>query len=502
MDMIDTVDLQEEYRLKAVYEQHILDTPEEEEFDNLAALAAHICDVPFAQINFLDRDRLWSKAKFGIPMRELPREISFCNHTIEQDRSMVVLNAAEDERFKHFPFVQDDPGIRFYAGFNIKDEKDTNLGTVCVLDVAAKELSESQLKALETLTREVEARLQLKKKTEELETITSFLESTVDMMLIVDPESTFVERFSDKVVDFFGFDSGHEEQLSLYDLFPDESFLNTVIDWNESGAQGKIKPLAHLSDNEGRQVFLEITVNKQFGKWFMSARNVSEEITYQNRLEKILDEKNVLMAEVHHRVKNNLAVISSILQLEEMKSASKEVQKALNANYTRINSMALIHEEMYKEQDFQNVRFDEYLENFVESVRLNKRDTGKQIEICTDLEPLRLNLNQAVPCALIVNELISNAYQFAFEGRSKGVIDLSLNVAEEEVTLTIKDDGIGLPSDFDLASSPTLGTTLVYSYSEQLDSKIEITSEEGTQFRISFLKNDQAKGSGSHNSVS
>ena len=229
----------------------------------------------------------------------------------------------------------------------------------------------------------------------------------------------------------------------------------------------------------------------------MAAHNVTNLIHSQTQLEKALNEKNVMMAEIHHRVKNNLAVISGILQLEELQSDSEEVQQSLYNNYMRVKSMALIHEEMYQERDYTNVRFDEYLSNFAKALKNDKRVDRREIEVRTNLQKVQMNLNQAVPSALIMNELVSNCYDFAFTGRDSGIIELGLEFDGAFVTLIVKDNGIGLPEDFKLENSPTLGTTLAYSYSEQLESKVEIlsTGESGTEIRVKFLHNEKAKGS-------
>ncbi|MCG8372416.1 MAG: hypothetical protein MI700_02735, partial [Balneolales bacterium] len=490
----------EERRRKELSDYHTLDTKEEEEFNNLATLAAQICDVPIAQINFVDGGRTWSKAAHGALQGKSVTEY-FCKHTIAEDLGLIIPDTANHSHFKTNPYVTGEPGVRFYAGFNIKSDDTYNLGTLCVVDTKPRKLTEAQINALKILAKEVEARLELRKTKQEQKTITSFLESSVDMMLIVDSYSKRIFRYSEKVADFFELE-GQACDLFLHDVFPDESFQKSVLTWDAQGAHGKVKPLANIINGKGEDCFFEVTVSKQHGKWFMAARNVSDEIVYQNRLEKILYEKSVLLSEVHHRVKNNLAVISSILQLEELKSESIEVQQALYQNYMRIKSMSLIHDEMYKQSDFTGVQFDVYLDSFAVSLKNDKRTQTKSIAIQTSVQPVVLNLNQAVPCALIINELVSNAFEFAFEGLEAGCIRIGLEQKGRFVTLIVEDNGIGLPENFDLASSPTLANTLVYSYSEQLDSKIEVKSEGGASFRITFKRNDKASGSSANNHFS
>lgn len=503
MEVIRKVLEDEALRLRALQEQNILDTPEAAEFDNLCALAAQICEVPFAQINFLDETRTWSKAKYGIPTREIPREITFCNTTITLDVKLVVEDASLDERFRHFPFVEGEPGIRFYAGYNIKGDYNTTLGTICVLDTQPKVLTEAQHTALETLAKEVESRLELQRKNYVLETVTTFLESSIDMMMVVDPETMILERCSSQVKNFFGVDEPCGGKLFITDIFPDATFIYSIQKWDKGGAEEPIRPIVRFVNRKGETEYYDVSVKKQFGKWFMAAHNVTNLIKSQGQLEKALSEKNVLMTEIHHRVKNNLAVISGILQLEELKSDSEEVQQALYSNYMRVKSMALIHEEMYKEQDFSNIRFDEYLNNFAKGLATDKRSDSRQIEIDAHLVPVYLNLNQAVPSALIVNELVANCYDFAFEGRNEGKIELGIEFDGTYVTLIVKDNGIGLPQDFRLDNSPTLGTTLAFSYSEQLESKVDIKSspDKGTEIRVKFLHNPNAKGSSASTNI-
>lgn len=489
-------EFREEARMKSLQSYAIMDTPEEEGFENLVALAANICNVPYAQINFLDEHRTWSKAKYGIPMRELPRNSSFCDQTIREPENLIVTDASTDKRFKDFPFVSDEPHIRFYAGFNIKDEGDLNLGTICVLDTCSRELTASQKQALGTLAKEIEARIQLHKRNQELRTLSSFLESATDLLLIVDPLTETVIRSSDKATGFFNTEWTLASK-KMGDLIPDQDFLELIREWRSNGEQGSIHPIATIKDIGGNIIYLEISIRREQQKWYMSAKNVTEQVEYQKRLEKLLDEKNILLSEVHHRVKNNLAVISGILQLEEFKTESAEVKQALHSNYMRVRSMSLIHEEMYRRKSYRSIQFDQYLEHFVEGIEADNRALDQNIKIHSDFDSVALNLNQAIPCALITNELVSNALKFAFEGMDKGSIEISFkHQSGGEVCLCVKDSGIGLPDDFDLRNSPTLGTTLISSYSDQMNSKLMIRSEDGAEFRITFKPDLKSVGSG------
>ncbi|HET8864522.1 MAG TPA: histidine kinase dimerization/phosphoacceptor domain -containing protein [Gracilimonas sp.] len=607
----------EQKRIETLSSYDILDTAEESEFDNLAKLAAQICDVPFAKINFIDNDRTWSKANYGNEIKETPKEVSFCYHTIQNDRYMVVQDTAKDDRFSNFDFVVKDPGIRFYAGVNITLEEH-NLGTICVLGQEPKKLSPQQLEALRTLSKEVESRLELRKKNSDLARLTSFLEASVELMLIANPKDRSIISVNRNKGKLFQDLFETKRQVKLEDLFQEGDYMRTLKEWDKSGAKEPFHIETSVHGKDGDNIHLEISTIKKYGKWLITVQDitkrktiendlkqekrfndaiinslpidfymfdeqlqlmrwnknmtkntgysdeevkqlnpleffgeedyerVSEQIQktkggskitleadlvkkdgttepflfnaatiesngqryllgtgesirnmreYQNKLEILLTEKDVLLGEVHHRVKNNLAVISGFLQLEEFISENEEVKQVLSNNHLRVKSMALIHEELYKAKNFNEINFGNFLNVFLKVLKDKLYDKSKNITLQLDVDTVKININQAIPLALIINELVSNAYKYAFEGREEGDILVELKNAGDKMNLKIKDDGIGLPEGFVFEESPTLGTTLVTAYSEQMDSKIDIISEEGTEYRLTFLKKNNDKGS-------
>lgn len=486
----------EQHRLLELYRHEILDSGEETEFDNLVSLAAQICEVPVAQINFIDETRQWTKVKIGVDFIELPREVGFCHHTIQQDEFMIVENTLDDERFCEMPFVKDAPGVRFYAGFNLKSNS-YNLGTICVIGTEAKQLKDHQKKALETLAREVEARMELRRKNIELDTISRFLESSVDIMIVADAQSFKVEKYTDQVSKVLSASKPETENYSLYRLLNDVDVLAKLREWNDM-KPGKIMNVETVINDENSKLrHVALSIHKHRGKFYISGKDITQKKQYQVSLEQSLEEKTVLLSEIHHRVKNNLAVISSFLQLEEFKSDNPAVQKSLFTNYMRVNTMALIHEQLYQESDFTAVVFDQYIHNLVKSTREKRSRESGHISINYSADYVLLNINQALPCALILNELISNAYEYAFQNRDSGSIKITLTQKDEHICLIVEDDGVGLPTDFVFEESPTLGATLMYSYSDQLKADVNINTENGTRFELSFRSLRDAKGSAS-----
>lgn len=152
-----------QFRLAALRDFTVLDTPREREYDDIVAIAAHVCEAPIALISLLDESRQWFKAALGMDATETPLEIAFCDHAIRQAETMVVEDAREDARFRMNPLVTGDAGIRFYAGAPLRTADDVAIGTLCVLDTKPRSLSEKQIASLEALARQVMAQLELRR---------------------------------------------------------------------------------------------------------------------------------------------------------------------------------------------------------------------------------------------------------------------------------------------------------------------------------------------------
>jgi signal transduction histidine kinase len=155
-------------RLQALYEYHILDTPPEDDFDELVNLISEICETPIAHIALLDKDRQWLKSRKGLKSNQMYRGIAFCQYTILEDNIMEIPDAYEDNRFINNPLVTDEPNIRFYAGISLKNPGGFNVGTLCVIDTVPRSLTTFQKNALDVISKQVMAQMELRKKNKEL----------------------------------------------------------------------------------------------------------------------------------------------------------------------------------------------------------------------------------------------------------------------------------------------------------------------------------------------
>ncbi len=201
-----------------------------------------------------------------------------------------------------------------------------------------------------------------------------------------------------------------------------------------------------------------------------------------------LKEKEVLLREIHHRVKNNMQVIMSLLRLQGDQTEDKKYADMLKESRDRIMSMSLIHESFYQSEDFANIDFGEYVRSLsTELFRSHGTDPNK-IALKTEIEGVSLLLDYAIPCGLIINELVSNCLKHAFPQERKGQIMIALHsISEDEIELIVSDDGIGLPKDLDVRNTESLGLHLVTTITEhQLGGRIDVNREKGTEFHLQF----------------
>ena len=216
--------------------------------------------------------------------------------------------------------------------------------------------------------------------------------------------------------------------------------------------------------------------------------DVTDKKIIERQMQESLNEKEILLQEVHHRVKNNLQVISSILNLQSSYVKDENSLNILRESQNRIKSMSFIHESLYQTKDFSGIEFGGYIlslaNNLVHSYSL---EVG-MVNLKTDFDDTYLSLDQAIPCGLIANELISNSLKYAFDKGQQGEIYVSAKHKGSKVTLIIADNGKGLPEGFDYENSDSLGLQLVYTLKDQLDASIEVNSKDGTKYLITFDK--------------
>ncbi len=200
-----------------------------------------------------------------------------------------------------------------------------------------------------------------------------------------------------------------------------------------------------------------------------------------------LREKEVLLKEIHHRVKNNLQIISSLLNLQAEQMGGPENLGMFRESQDRVQSMALIHEKLYQSEDLARVDFSEYIQGLVSYLLRSYASQAGRVRPVVEVEEIFLGIDTAIPCGLVINELVSNALKYAFPDGRSGEVRVALRSdGEDRFTLTVGDDGVGFPDELDFRNTESLGLQLVITLVDQLEGSIELDRSGGTEFKMDF----------------
>ncbi|HVN23237.1 MAG TPA: PAS domain S-box protein [Syntrophorhabdales bacterium] len=281
--------------------------------------------------------------------------------------------------------------------------------------------------------------------------------------------------------------------LNAFDIIhPDdrESIQNRTHFIMTTGLPVPLKEI-RIVRRDGSTVHVEATAAISYyqGKKVIQViqRDITERKRAEEKIKASLAEKEVLLKEIHHRVKNNLQIISSLLYLQSTRTDHTEAVSALQESRTRIKSMALIHERLYASPDLASVDMGKYTKNLVSDLQQSYLPEDGHIRLRLNLEAISLGINEAIPCGLIINELVSNALKHAFQKGQPGEIKVELKRTEtKQVRLIVSDNGIGFPQEIDFRKSPSLGLTLINSLVDQLNGTIRLDRGNGTTFTITF----------------
>lgn len=243
---------------------------------------------------------------------------------------------------------------------------------------------------------------------------------------------------------------------------------------------------------------LEARVAKRTNLLAQSNHKLQQEIQErkqaETQLKNSLNEKEVLLKEIYHRVKNNLLVVSSLLEIQCSSIEDPEMIRILQNSQERIYSMALVHEQLYRSDNLQQIDISLYIKALLDNISTSHINSEEKINLIVDAQEINLNIETVNSCGLIINELITNALEHAFTEQEQGNIWLNLKYnAEGEIELIIKDDGRGMPSDFDFDDAESLGLRLVKILTRQLEGKLELDLSQGTCFKITFAELDYSE---------
>ncbi|OGD30442.1 MAG: hypothetical protein A2Y56_10865 [Candidatus Aminicenantes bacterium RBG_13_63_10] len=231
-----------------------------------------------------------------------------------------------------------------------------------------------------------------------------------------------------------------------------------------------------MRDPDGRPLFVQSIV-----------RDITERVKAEEAIQSALKEKDILLREIHHRVKNNMQIIVSLLRLQSRQIKEEALREMFRVSQSRIQSMALIHEKLYQSRDLASIDFGAYVDVLVAYLRTSSSPDATRVRMEVQVGDVSLDINRAIPCGLIINELATNALKYAFPGGGQGLIRIAMSESKKGgFSLTVSDDGVGLPENIDLDKPETLGLQIVADLVRQLDGRLAVERAGGTTFRIDF----------------
>ncbi|MEE8432219.1 MAG: histidine kinase dimerization/phosphoacceptor domain -containing protein [Candidatus Desulfatibia sp.] len=354
------------------------------------------------------------------------------------------------------------------------------------LEMRDGEISEKTV----SLEKEISERKQTEASLKESESrYRTFFEQDSDGVVVLDLEAAELIEFNDQVCRQLGYSKEEFALLRVSDIEAKETAKEIQAHIRKISSEGydDFETLQRTKQGEIRHVHVTAQMIEIAGHPVCHCiwRDITDRKQAEEKIKSSLKEKEVLLSEIHHRVKNNMQVIISLLNLQADKIEDKKYADILKKSQNRILSMALVHEQLYQSKDFANIDFGEYVKSFVNSLSVAHGVDTNKVKLNIDINDISFDLENAIPCGLIINELVSNSLKHAFPRQREGNISIALQPTnEDELELTVSDDGVGIPEDLDIEQTDTMGLHLVKMLAEQLEGKIELNRTEGTQFHF------------------
>jgi len=325
----------------------------------------------------------------------------------------------------------------------------------------------------------------------------TLIENMSEVILYVDNSDRIIFA-NDNAIKMFGYNKSELIGQIAGEILVDPEYRDYIKDRIKLRRHGFTDRYeAQMKTKTGESIWVEISsapLKDADGK-IIGSIGIHSDITdrkkYENTIETSLKQKDLLLKEIHHRVKNNLQIISSLIKLQSAHVNDKEIHSLFAESQNRIKTMALIHEKLYRSSDISVIEFYDYIKNLVNSLYSSYGISIERVRPVIEFRSIYLDIDTAIPCGLIINELISNCLKYAFPELRKGKISIDLKELNEcDYMMVIKDDGIGIQRSVDFDNTNSLGLKLVKILSEQLGGTAELIRNNGSEFRISFRRSN------------
>ncbi|NYB51530.1 MAG: PAS domain S-box protein [Methanobacteriaceae archaeon] len=314
-----------------------------------------------------------------------------------------------------------------------------------------------------------------------------------EVIILFDNKANILEA-NQKALQLFGFSKKELVGKNLLAIAPQlkinlkealSSFKDVLMgkdisktEWNFTNLRGEEKiVVAHYTRLKKGKKTIGIT---------LLLEDITERKKAEDKIKESLKEKEVLLREIHHRVKNNMQIISSLLNLQIKFEDLDETVGVLKESQGRVKSMAMVHEKLYQSDSFSKINFKDYLTNLVSDIFYSYNIQKEKIGLELDIKDVNIGIDTAIPLGLIINELVTNSVKYAFPDDRKGKIGILFKYEDDSYVLIIYDDGVGVPEDIELEKTETLGLQLVTSLVNQLDGSIKLDRVNGTKYTLKF----------------
>ncbi|HHY00517.1 MAG TPA: PAS domain S-box protein [Methanothermobacter sp.] len=335
---------------------------------------------------------------------------------------------------------------------------------------------------------------ELQQRISELERFRALLDETNDVIFLIEVHSGKLADFNISASEKLGYSPQKLSEMSVYDIIsPDEiEGMKHIIDNLVKGRKlkNRLTVETFLKRQDNSQINVEINISlvrfSDDAYIVMVARDITERKAFENALKSSIKEKEVLIREIHHRVKNNMQIISSLLNLQKQYVHDEEASSVLLESQNRVKSMAMIHEKLYKTQNFSEINFGDYITSLVDDLFSSYGSYSGRIKKEMIFDDIMLGLETAIPCGLIISELVTNTLKYAFPNQMEGEFRIEMYEIDGLYHLIISDNGVGIPPNINFDKTKTLGLVLVDSLVNQLEGTVELKRNGGTKFKIIF----------------
>ncbi len=325
-----------------------------------------------------------------------------------------------------------------------------------------------------------------------IEQVQAIFENSSDALLVIDTENNVINNANQCAVDLLGGNNKedligkqvpdfHKDKFNAEQLIVIRKDLKLRKYWSGEIEFLTLKGKIFWGDLSVKRIE---TAHKPYQ--LVRIADITLRKNHETQMKTSLKEKEILIDEIHHRVKNNLAIISSLLQLQSIQIEDEKLLEIFDESRRRIHTMSLIHEKLYHNDSLEKIDFSDYVISLVDSIKGAYDVSTASITVTANINNVHLELKHAIPCGLILNELISNSYKHAFTGKTDGVIEIDITKNGSLLSLKVTDNGIGMLQNTDVSTSTTLGLTLVNSLAKQINGSLIKHQTTGTSFQLTF----------------